>query len=419
VDSKYAVFDILARQPIINGWQDCIVLLLCIVLGLRMIQGLINKFNAKGHSFFFALYLLHLFITLYFYFITKNAYSYADSAHYYLRIVSPESYYDPTIRFGIGTQFIKLIVYVLYEWISLSYLSCFLIFSTLGFAGMYLFLLIVYDSGARVNHKFLSIPVIPFLLFLPNIHMWTVALGKDSLIFYALMLFTFSLMKIKKRVLLLIISGFIIFMIRPHVFGLVMAAVFITIFIWGDISFYLKIPALMIFGMLGIFALNFLVENTFGRSLSIANVIDILEGRQGYYAKAEYGGSVVNTANYPFLYKVFSYLYRPIFERFNFNYIFVSLDNLGSLFFTLSIFSKGFFRWLKQSMFYERFSIVFFIVGVSFFSLIFSNFGIAVRQKTMFIFSLYIPLVSFLAWRRSAKSSLLLRYRTTNTGIVA
>ena len=189
-----------------------------------------------------------------------------------------------------------------------------------------------------------------------------------------------------------------------------MGAVFLTILIWGDIPSFMKIPALLLFGVLGLFALNFLVSSIFGRTLSMSTVVDIVEGRQGYYAKTDYKGSVVDTSSYPFLWKVFSYLYRPIFEKINFNYILVSLDNIGSLFFTLSLFSRGFFSWLKQSKFYERFSIVFFIIGVTFFSMIFSNFGIAVRQKTMFIFSLYLPVVAFLAWRRNVLSEK--RYNT-------
>ena len=362
---------------------------------------LINKFSAKGHTFYFALYAMHLLVTIYFYYITKNAFSYADSAHYYLRIISPESYYDSRIVFGIGTQFIKSIVYILYECMNLSYLSCFMIFSTIGFSGLYLFLLIAYESGARITHKFFGVPVVPFLLFLPNIHMWTVALGKDSFIFYAIMLFTYGLINYKRRFLLLIVSGFIVFMIRPHVFGMLMGAVFLTILIWGDMPSIMKIPALLLFGVLGLFALNFLVSSIFGRTLSVSTIVEIIEGKQGYYVKADYKGSVVDTSGYPFLWKVFSYLYRPIFEKINFNYILVSLDNLGSLFFTLSLFSRGFFSWLKQSRFYERFSFLFFIIGVTFFSFIFSNFGIAVRQKTMFIFSLYLPIAAFLAWRRN------------------
>ena len=206
MNSKYAVFDILVKQPIINGWQDLIVIVACLFCGLGLTMRLINKFSAKGHIFYFGLFAMHLLVTIYFYYITKNAFSYADSAHYYLRIVSPKSYYDSSITFGIGTQFIKSIVYVLYEWIHLSYLSCFMIFSTIGFSGLYLFLLIAYESGARITHKFLGVPVVPLLLFLPNIHMWTVALGKDSLIFYAIMLFTYGLINFKSRFLFLVIS---------------------------------------------------------------------------------------------------------------------------------------------------------------------------------------------------------------------
>lgn len=371
------------------------------MIGVKMLMSLMNHLKTRGKIFYLVVYVFHMAICLYYYYLTKNGITSGDSGHYYMRVLTPDYYYDPSITFGVGSSFIKSIVYVFHSLFDASYLSLFILFATVGFGGFYYFLKTVNELGYNLGNKFLGIHILPFLLFLPNIHMWTVALGKDSLMFFALMLLTYSLVRIRKRYLLLIVAGFIVFMIRPHVFGIVMVALSVTILVGSDIPSVFKLPVLLTFTLVGLFTVNFLVSKIFGRNLSISTVVEILEGRQGYFVKANYSGSMVDTSGYPFIYKMFSYLYRPIFEKINFNYILVSFDNLGSLFVSMSLFSKGGVKWLRQSRLVERFSLIYFILGVSFFSMIFSNFGIAVRQKTMFIYSFYIVILSFLAWRRS------------------
>lgn len=397
------VFQILAAKPDINGISDIVCILGCLAGGIFLVMHIINLYKIKERFFYFSLYFFHLFVTSYFYFLSKNAIIHSDAANYYLRIISPQSYYDPEIRFGISSQFIKSIVYVLYEGFNLSYLSCFLIFSTLGFAGMILFMKIVHHAGFRKNLKFKGIYVFPFLLFLPNIHMWTVALGKDSLIYFAIMLLTYSLINIKKKTFYFILACFLILMIRPHVFILVVAALFLTILLWSDMSNVMKFPILIVVSIIGFYAMNFLMNVMFKTSFSLAAVIEILDERTGYYAKNNYEGSVIDTSSYPFFYKIFSYLYRPLFEKINFNYLMVSIDNVFSIFFSLMIFSLKFKKWLGRQEFYLKFSFLFFLLSVSLFASIFSNFGIAVRQKTMFIFSLYTVALPFLAWQYEQK----------------
>ena len=403
MSKNHDVFKVLVAEPHINGLADIICISGCIAFSIFLVVHIVNLYKIKEKAFYFGLYFFHLFITSYYYYITKNAYVFADSAHYYLRVITPESYYDPVIRFSIGTQFIKYIVWMLYEGLNFSYLSCFILFSTLGFTGMIIFMKVVHTAGFRKSLKFKGIYFFPLLLLLPNIHMWTVALGKDSLIFFGIMSLTYSLIKIKKRYLLFILSSFIIIMIRPHVFVLVTIALFLTLLLWSDLSPFVKLPVLVLVLILGYFSMNFLMSIVFKTSFSIQNVVDILDERTGYYAKNDYKGSVVDTSSYPFLFKVFSYLYRPIFEKINFNYIMVSIDNVFSLFFSLVIFSRKFIKWISKQDFYLKFSFMFFIVAVSLFASIFSNFGIAVRQKTMFIFSLYTVALPFAAWKYEEK----------------
>lgn len=403
--SRYKLFRILADSNHINGIPDVLIILTCLIVSFILILRLTNLYGFRDKSFFFLAYMFHMLIAGYFYYIMKNAIIYSDSAHFYLRAVEPGHYPYLTRSFNVGSNFIVSIVYFFYNYFNVSYLSLYFTFATLGFFGFGLFCYLVKASGYLKSDKWLGVYLIPVLLFTPNQHMWVSPLGKDSIMFFALMLFTFSLTHFRKYWFYLLLSSFLIFMVRPHIFVFCIASLVIVLIVWGNFSSVVKVPLVFVSSIVGYVALNFLLVNVMKTDLSLAAIIEIVEERQGYYADEDYGGSTVNTANYPFLYKWFSYLYRPLFERINLNFIFIGIDNLISIFFTLCVFQRGFFRYIRSSPIFIKFSFVYFILATFFFASIFSNFGIAVRQKCMFIFSFYIIIAGFLAWRREQRSS--------------
>lgn len=62
------------------------------------------------------------------------------------------------------------------------------------------------------------------IFFLPNLHFWSSSFGKGALIFCGLGLFFFGLNKPLARIWALILGGFVIYMIRPHIFFVVVVA---------------------------------------------------------------------------------------------------------------------------------------------------------------------------------------------------
>lgn len=397
-------FNIIAGIPHINGPADIISIILFLFFSLYLVLRIVRLFRIRQYGFYFGLYCFHLLFTFLYYYITKYHIITGDSVFYYSNVISPHLH-SRTLEFGISTKFITSIVSFLVHFLNFSYLSCFILFSTIGFWGMYLFIVLARKSGASKGIRSYGFYIFPFLLFLPNIHVWTVALGKDSLIFFGIMLLTYSLVNIKKHYILFVLGSFIIFMIRPHVYVLVLLSLFLTIMIWSKSSIFIKAPILFVITILGYQTLQFLTVKVFGLDFTLNAITTYLENRQGYYNKANYGGSTTNISSYPFLFKFFSYLYRPLFEKFTFNFFLVSIDNLFSLLFTLSLFSRKFIYWLNTSAFYIKFSLIYFLVGVTLFASLFSNFGIATRQKTMFIFSLYIVILAFLSWQKQVEQN--------------
>lgn len=392
---------ILQNASHINGVADIVLILICVAAYVYIFIRLINSLGSRQIVLYSFLLLERLGFTLYYYLHTKHDLS--DSSIYYLRVTNPELFYDSIIRFGFATQFIKSLLNILYSLFHVSYLTCFIIFSTIGFVGFYYFIKVIVALGFKKNTRFFAIYVLPTILFLPNIHMWTVAIGKDSLMFFSLMLFTHSLLNIKKSIFSWLFASFLMFMIRPHVYLMVFSAIIIALLIFSDRALWLTLFYSFILLPFLIMGMKIFTESVVNIEFSITSMIAMFESRQGYFVTNDYTGSMVDTSGYPFPYKVFSYLYRPLFEKMDIRYLFVGFDNIGSLFFSLILFSKYFYHWLKRSSFVVQFSMCFFVLGVTFFALVFSNFGIAVRQKTQFIFSLYIVAIAFLTWRQSLK----------------
>src|SRR5690606_30961481 len=65
----------------------------------------------------------------------------------------------------------------------------------------------------RIN-KFLLFPLI---FYFPNLHFWSVAVGKDSILFFAVGLFAYAALNLEKRVILIILSLLIAYVVRPHI----------------------------------------------------------------------------------------------------------------------------------------------------------------------------------------------------------
>lgn len=398
LDLKY-INDYLDKEPVIGGFLDAIVIAFCLFGVGYLIVRITNKYKVNDRGIYLLLWIYHLVFTIAYYIIGKAGAGTMDSRMYYMKGVNSNAYYPMDIEFSLGSDFLFWISDFIHRNFDLNYLAINMIFSSLGFIGLLMFLDICYSVGYRKHMKYFGVYLMPTLLFFPNIHIWTCQFSKDSVVFFGLMMIIYSLSKIKKSVILFCLGSFIVFMIRPHVYIMMGAALAATIIIWGKQSVYLKLPILLILMGVGYYAVTFFISKFFGiLSFDIEAILNVLDSRRGYYVGKSYSGSSIDTSSYPYPLKVFSYLFRPIFEKPNVNYFIMGIDNVFALFVASALFSKRFFYWMKRSPFIVKFCLLFVLVEVSFFANIFSNFGIAVRQKTMFIYALYIVIFGFIAY---------------------
>ncbi len=400
-DQDYAR-SLLKAEAYIGSWWHVAFLILCTIFVIYTITKLVNELKIKERALYFILYFYHMLLGSVFFYLSKNDLMLADSRSYYYKVLAPDVVVAFDAKFEPSTNFIVWITDILVYDFHLNYLCCTYLFATLGFYGFIYFLRTAIFLGANKSITFGGVFIFPLLLFLPNIHFWTTILGKDSLIFYAIMGFTFALTNVKKHWFLFVFMGFLFFMVRPHIFIFALLALLITLLVFAKIPGFLKLSS---FTILAIGSYNviiyFLSEFMSLKNIDIELVLNLLDSNQSTYSEGSKfaSGSAISMKGVPIPFQMFTYLYRPFFERASVNFLFLSFENLAMFLLSLPLFSRKFYSYLIKSPFVSKFSFIYALIGVGFMGYVNSNLGISTRQKTMFIFSLLLPILGYLAYR--------------------
>jgi hypothetical protein len=127
-----------------------------------------------------------LFFGLYYTYALFNP---SDSNQYYY--VASTRQYDWFGLFETGTNFINFVA-VPFVQLGLSYESLMLIFSWFGYVGFVFAYLFFRENITYPVKLFGNIDFLTLMLFLPNMHFWSASLGKGSIIFMGLMMFSSS-----------------------------------------------------------------------------------------------------------------------------------------------------------------------------------------------------------------------------------
>ncbi|PSD34693.1 hypothetical protein C7E21_15220, partial [Acinetobacter radioresistens] len=129
----------------------------------------------------------------------------ADAKGYYLRSLLND------IELYPGTKFIIYLSSLFSKKIDLSYLNVSLIFNIFGVLGLVFLYLTLKEFLKKLPWYW------TLLLFLPSMSFWSAGLGKDAVSFFSVCLFLYTIISNKKLYILLPISFFFMFMVRPHI----------------------------------------------------------------------------------------------------------------------------------------------------------------------------------------------------------
>jgi len=137
---------------------------------------------------------------------------------------------------NVGTDFILFVNYPFAKGLGFPFFLGFLLYGALGFLGILQFQKLSYQILGAKQFKIKQINVLPLLFYLPNLHFWTANLGKETLCFLWLSTLFLKLAKKEYMSWVLWMSAFFLFMLRPHVFLMLLIPVTVGMLFFSQIK---------------------------------------------------------------------------------------------------------------------------------------------------------------------------------------
>ncbi|WP_215226797.1 hypothetical protein [Echinicola shivajiensis] len=284
--------------------------------------------------------------------------------------------------FGESTTFILWLCYIPSKVLGLSYLTGNVLFGFLGFMGIrYLFLMTA--ELFPMNHKVLNIPLFPIIFYMGNFNFWTAGVGKDSLCFWAIAWFMFAVQKYNTRWWQGLIAFFFVYMARPHMGQALIGGAAIAIIFGAEIRREYKVTL----GVLALVGTVYLSSHTLAAIQLEDFSMESLEEYTGTKMKNLSGGNVgsgVDMRGYPLPFKIFTYLYRPIFiDAHNFMALLSSIENALYLWLSLFIIRNWTPEAIRDMPVFLKVGFVTFIPVTLAFANSLGNLGVIMRMKNM------------------------------------
>jgi len=374
--------------------MDVLVLLLLLLL----LNKVLFTALAKRHAFFSIrlmqrLFLYHLlFAGIYYLYALNNR---SDSHHYYeLSVLIGDDW--PSL-FVTGTKFISYVAAPLSQ-AGVSYEGVMLVFSWFGFIG-FVYAYLFFKDNIPVNITvFKRYDLLTLLLFLPNMHFWTVSLGKGTLIFMGLMLFVYAVRFPQRRLVPLLVGGFFVYMVRPHVMLFVLVGVMVGL-LMGRERISKGVKFLLILASVGFL---FYAQSSILAVANLENSENVFEDFEQFADKRSQGlqtsGSGVAMSGYPLPLKLFTFWFRPLFvDSPGILGLFSSAENLVYLLLFAKIANKRFLRFLRRAPYMVKMSAITFLLSSYALTFVMSNLGIIMRQKAMVMYFGFFVIYYFLA----------------------
>ncbi|MGN6211727.1 hypothetical protein [Parafilimonas sp.] len=291
--------------------------------------------------------------------------------------------------FGLSTNFMLFIDYPLVKFLKLDFLSGFLLYGLVGFCGILNLYKILkhYDYG-KINIKGISLCII--ILFFPNMHYWTCAIGKDALSFFSISTIFLFLVKNKKiGIEFFLISAFL-FLVRPHVAVFLLSAIGI-VFVLNNKK--LSVSKRVLLGAVGIIIIPLMVSATLSFVGLNADMDEITENFQTTSFKlAAKAASAIPMNEYSLPLKIFTFLFRPfIFDINNVQTFILVVENTLALILFIWAFKLR-LKWKIKLPYQIQAILLFSLIATFFYSYRDTNLGIIIRMKNqLFPFLLVFP----------------------------
>ncbi|MCF8320980.1 MAG: hypothetical protein K9I35_07225 [Flavobacterium sp.] len=372
--------------------MDVIVILLLLLFGYLFLNQFKKKVSENNYTNLGYLFIYHFFFGIYYCFFVKG-----DAIGYWGS--SKKLTYEEFVHFfknDKGTYFVRALNYFPAKVLDLSYFSGTMIYTLIGFVGLTYFYLIAIElipKNSKVNGYYLF----PLLFFLPNLHFWSCAVGKDSLLFLCIALFSYGLLTPIKRINFIVIGLVLSYFIRPHITLFMLLGFGFAYFSGNKLSFFQRVVFFGSFIGIAFLILPLVLKFSKIEEASLDAFQEFSTTKVSLLSRS-HTGSAINISNSPIIVKVFSFLFRPfVFDINSFPSLLAATENSILLFLTIKWFSKKSLESFRNAPFLLQGMIYFLLLGTFAFSQSLGNLGIMIRMRNMFLPGLII----FFLWHFS------------------
>lgn len=365
--------------------MDFFVVALIFALGYLFIQSFATKISEDNLITLKKLFVFHIIFGMYFCFFVQG-----DAIGYW-RQAKNMAYVDfvYSLTQDQGTYFIYALNYYPSNVLDLSYFTGTMLYSIIGFMGLTYFYVIAVELVPN-NPQFKGYNLFPLLFFLPNLHFWSCAVGKDTLLLFCIALFTYGLLQPVKRLPMILLGLTLAYFIRPHISLFLLMAFGMAYFSGNNISIVQRV---LFFGIMIGIAIAILPK-----VLEFAKIEEgTLEAFSEFSASKSallsrsHTSSSIDISSYPFVFKVFTFLYRPFFFDINgIPAVLASFENLILLILSIVMLKNYPLKTFRNAPFIIQGMIYFLIIGTLAFSQSLGNVGIMIRMRNMFLPGLII-----------------------------
>lgn len=365
---------------------DISICIIIFLIGFNL-KNAFPAFNRQDRKFLNQLFFFHFTVAIAFNFLVANGGGDAIVYWNFPKTNNLDAVWE-VIERGSASGVVYLINYIPSHVLELSFFTGNMAYALLGFLGFIYLYRISKTAFPETSYfsgfKIFGIPLFPWIWFLPNLHFWSSGIGKDTLLFFCVTLFVYSLQYIKKRFLGLVISALLSLIIRPHITLFLIVSFGIGYTLDGRLKSYQKAIIFLMFAAFFGSIFNYVLDFVQLESLETQSIEEYTSNKAAKLNQAD-SSSGLDISGYPYPLKVFTFLYRPLFFDVNgVLAILASLENLILLLFTIKILRGKPIKNFKRADFLLKGTIIYFVLGALSFSLILGNLGIMLRQKNMF-----------------------------------
>lgn len=337
-----------------------------------------------------ALLSLHIVATIAYWLLSFE--SGMDAFLYYR---DPFGFYSES-AFKSGTYFVVHMVQVIRSTLGGSFLDHFLFFQCFGMVGIAL-IIRCFNEIAESLHLNVPLPVFA-IVFLPGLHFWTVAIGKDGPMIMAVALSVWAALNIQRRIAWMAVALIIMVLIRPHVAAMVMAGNAAALLFTKQLSAKARIAMAPI----ALIGLGFAIAEAtrrLGVSIDTQSVSDFVDAQQ---ENGERFGSGANLESLPLPLKVWALLFRPFFyDAEGVMQWTASVENAVLLyFFGYVAWNWRLLLWLAKNIYYVTYCLVFGNLLILALALVNYNIGLGQRQKMMVLPALLCVYATIYLYKR-------------------